>query len=98
MNELLSKKVADLTVGEMTAIRGAIAGMVTPTPDAKLGAVFGYVEPESAPSAAEDQIDELAAFIIAEIPGEPSQNEGAVATAIRLLRATVAASAAKTGN
>lgn len=34
-----------------------------------------------------EQIDELAKFIMAEIPGEPSKNEGAVDTAIRLLRA-----------
>lgn len=32
------------------------------------------------------QIDRLAKFIMDEIPGEPSQNEGAVDTAIRLLR------------
>lgn len=32
------------------------------------------------------QIDVLARFILNEIPGEPSQNEGAVDTAIRLLR------------
>ena len=33
------------------------------------------------------QIDRLAKVIIDEIPGEPSENEGAVDTAIRLLRA-----------
>lgn len=32
------------------------------------------------------QIDKLASFIMDEVPGEPSQNEGAVDTAIRLLR------------
>lgn len=32
------------------------------------------------------QVDRLAKFIVAEIPGEPSQSEGAVDTAIRLLR------------
>lgn len=32
------------------------------------------------------QVDVLAKFILNEIPGEPSQNEGAVDTAIRLLR------------
>lgn len=37
-------------------------------------------------TAAEQQIDELAQFIMAEIPGEPSKSEGAVDTAIRLLR------------
>lgn len=36
-----------------------------------------------------EQIDELARFIMAEIPGEPSQSEGAVDTAIRLLRLRV---------
>ena len=32
------------------------------------------------------QVDKLAAFILDYIPGEPSKNEGAVDTAIRLLR------------
>jgi len=32
------------------------------------------------------QIDRLAAFIMEEVPGEPSQNEGAVDTAIRVIR------------
>lgn len=31
------------------------------------------------------QIERLAAFIMAEMPGEPSKNEGAVDTAIRLM-------------
>lgn len=35
----------------------------------------------------EKQIDRLANFIMAEIPGEPSQSEGAIDTAIRLLKA-----------
>ena len=39
------------------------------------------------PEPPEDQIDRLARFIMDEIPGEPSQSEGAVDTAIRLLRA-----------
>lgn len=34
----------------------------------------------------QSQIDRLAAFIIREVPGEPSQNEGAIDTAIRLIR------------
>jgi hypothetical protein len=34
----------------------------------------------------DDQIQRLANFIMHEIPGEPSQSEGAVDTAIRLLR------------
>ena len=34
----------------------------------------------------EDQIERLARFIMDEIPGEPSRSEGAVDTAIRLLR------------
>jgi hypothetical protein len=41
------------------------------------------LERELAPA----QIARLASFIMAEIPGEPSANEGAVDTAIRLLRA-----------
>lgn len=35
----------------------------------------------------DDQIDRLARFIMDEIEGEPSEDEGAVDTAIRLLRA-----------
>jgi hypothetical protein len=35
-----------------------------------------------------NEIDKLAQFIMREIPGEPSQNQGAADTAIRLLRAT----------
>lgn len=34
----------------------------------------------------EDQIDELANFIMAEVPGEPSRSEGAVECAIRIIR------------
>ncbi len=37
------------------------------------------------PETAEQQIDRLAKFIMESIPGEPSQSEGAVDTAIRLL-------------
>ncbi len=37
----------------------------------------------------ESQLDRLAAFIIEGVPGEPSENEGAVDTAIRLLRELV---------
>lgn len=36
------------------------------------------------------QIDELAYFIIHEVPGEPSQSQGAVETAIRIMRAALA--------
>ena len=34
----------------------------------------------------ESQVDRLAKFILKEIPGEPSQNQGAIDTAIRLLK------------
>ena len=37
-------------------------------------------------SSSKEQINELANFIMAEVEGEPSQSEGAVDTAIRLLR------------
>ena len=37
--------------------------------------------------SAEDQVRRLAEVIMDEIPGEPSQSQGAVDTAIRLLRA-----------
>ena len=33
-----------------------------------------------------EQIDKLAKFIMAEVPGEPSQSEGAIDTAIRIIR------------
>jgi hypothetical protein len=36
--------------------------------------------------SAEQQIERLAKFIMAEVPGEPSQSEGAVDCAIRLIR------------
>lgn len=49
--------------------------------------------------SAEQQIKRLARFIMEEIPGEPSQSEGAVDTAIRLLRQYLrAAQAAKKGS
>lgn len=78
------------------------APIATPTPDIDpeevrraLGtryAADGEHDMEPIYAAAEaylrlrEQIDELADFIMAEIPGEPSQSEGAVDTAIRLLR------------
>ena len=34
---------------------------------------------------AREEIDDLAKFIIAEVPGEPSQSEGAGTTAIRII-------------
>lgn len=34
----------------------------------------------------ESQVDRLANFIMAEVPGEPSQSEGAIDTAIRIIR------------
>ena len=37
------------------------------------------------PDGLDDQIDRLAKFIMAEIPGEPSQSQGAVDTAIRIM-------------
>ena len=39
----------------------------------------------------ESQIDRLANFIMAEVPGEPSQSEGAGDTAIRVIRRLTAA-------
>ncbi|RWB40422.1 MAG: hypothetical protein EOQ44_25085 [Mesorhizobium sp.] len=42
----------------------------------------------------EAQIDRLANFIMAEVPGEPSQSEGAVDTAIRWMRSALASSSA----
>ena len=38
---------------------------------------------------AQQQIDRLARFIMDEVPGEPSQSQGAVDTAIRIIRATL---------
>lgn len=37
-------------------------------------------------TAESEQIGRLAQFILSEVPGEPSENEGAVDTAIRLIR------------
>lgn len=37
------------------------------------------------------QIDRLSTFILQNVPGEPSQNQGAVDTAIRLIDASLAA-------
>ena len=37
----------------------------------------------------EQQVERLSAFILSEVPGEPSQSEGAVDTAMRLLRELV---------
>ena len=34
----------------------------------------------------QEQIDKLAKFILEEVPSEPSQDEGAVDTAIRIIR------------
>jgi hypothetical protein len=42
--------------------------------------------PGDSPRTAEEQIEQLARFIMAEVPGEPSQSEGAVDTAIRIMR------------
>jgi hypothetical protein len=42
----------------------------------------------------ETQIDRLANFIMAEVPDEPSQSEGAVDTAIRWMRSALAARSA----
>jgi hypothetical protein len=44
---------------------------------------------------AEQQINRLADFIMLHVPGEPSQNEGAVDTAIRLLAAAPASLAVR---
>jgi hypothetical protein len=38
---------------------------------------------------AQEQIDKLASFILAEVPDEPSRSEGAVDTAIRLIRRSI---------
>ncbi len=43
----------------------------------------------------EAQIERLAAFIMAEVPGEPSESEGAVDTAIRIIRRRVLGRAAE---
>lgn len=43
--------------------------------------------------SAEQQIDRLAKFIMEEVPGEPSEDQGAVDTAMRLIRDKVDAEA-----
>jgi hypothetical protein len=47
---------------------------------------------------AEEQIDRLAKFIMGEVPGEPSESEGAVDCAIRLLRQWLEERKAKKGD
>ena len=38
------------------------------------------------PETCEQQVDRLAKFILAEVPGEPKESEGAVDTAIRVIK------------
>jgi hypothetical protein len=52
-----------------------------------LGAPKGWLDRRVEVTRAEKQIDRLAMFIINNIPGEPSQGQSAVDTAIRLLAA-----------
>ena len=42
--------------------------------------------PEIKRETAQEQVDRLSEFILAEVEGEPSESQGAVDTAIRLLR------------
>ncbi len=71
----------------ITIIRwGALEGLLT---EAEGGAVK---DPLS------DQVDRLAKFIMAEVPGEPSESEGAVDCAIRLLRNAYTETAAPEGS
>lgn len=46
---------------------------------------------DATPSRAQSQVDELGAFILAEVDGEPSRSEGAVECAIRVIREHIAA-------
>jgi len=55
--------------------------------DRQTAAITWEFEPD--PPTAQEQINELAKFIMDEVPGEPSRPEGAVAVAIRLIRATL---------
>ena len=43
-------------------------------------------ESESVETEIKSQIDKLANFIMTEVEGEPSQNQGAVDTAIRIIK------------
>jgi hypothetical protein len=47
---------------------------------------IGATAPARTTETLEAQVDRLARFIMAEVPGEPSQNEGAIDTAIRIIR------------
>ena len=60
LTALLSKRAADLTVSEVSFLRGAFSGMACPDPGTSLRDVFGYaeeapevpeVEPEVEPEA-----------------------------------------------
>jgi len=44
------------------------------------------MQEEDVTETLQSQIDRLARFIMEEVPGEPSQSEGAVDTAIRIMR------------
>jgi hypothetical protein len=44
------------------------------------------IRTDNAPEPLAQQVERLAAFITAEVPGEPSQSQGAVDTAIRIIR------------
>lgn len=84
-------KITAQLAGNLEAIRQDLLERAFIGDDAE---VWGYLK--SAQSLAgmqaaeiaflQSQIDSLATFIIRDIPGEPSRNEGAVETAIRLLK------------
>jgi hypothetical protein len=66
--------------------------------EALANAASGLGDFRPIPESLEAQVKRLADVIMHEVPGEPSQNEGAIDCAIRLLRTHVASKALKVGD
>lgn len=72
------ERIEDLSAQVRAADKRALAA------EREIALVRGNLERER--DHLREQIDKLASFILAEVPGEPSQNEGAVDTAVRIIR------------
>lgn len=84
---VIAKRLADVTVGDIREVLHMLSTMPAVSDSMLLRDVFGIpadLEPEG--ESLDSQIQRLGDFILAEIPGEPGESEGAVDTAIRLLR------------
>lgn len=94
--EVLRYAVVNVLYEEATG--GASEGAIIRTAD-RIVAEVERLQREAAGDGGdlESQVDRLAKFIMAEIPGEPSESEGAVDTAIRWMRARLARKPRPTG-